>query len=60
MRWEGLVARMREMKNAYKLMVGRREGKRPLGRPNHRWRDTIRMDVREICWEFVDWSHLAR
>jgi hypothetical protein len=48
MRCEGHVARMREMRNAYKILVGKREGKRPLGRPRRKWGDNIRMDVRDI------------
>jgi hypothetical protein len=48
MRWAGLVARMGEERKVYKLLVGKREGKRPLGRPRRRWEDGIRMDLREI------------
>jgi hypothetical protein len=40
-------------------LVGKCEGKRPLGRPKRRWEDNIRMDLREIVWEVVDWMHLA-
>jgi hypothetical protein len=50
---------MREMRNAYNILVGKPEGKRLLGRPGHRWEGNIRMDVREIGWESVDWIHLA-
>jgi hypothetical protein len=46
------------MRNAY-ILVGRREGKRPFGRPMRRWEDNIRMDLREIDWEDVDCMHLA-
>jgi hypothetical protein len=49
---------MGEVRNAYNI-VGKHEGKRPLGRHGHRWEDNIRMDVREIGWEDVDWIHLA-
>jgi hypothetical protein len=55
----GHVARMGEMKNAYKILVGRPEGKRPLGRPRRRWDYDIRMDLREIGWEGVVWMHVA-
>jgi hypothetical protein len=48
MRWAGHEARMGEKRNVYKVLVGKPEGKRPLGRPRHRWEDRIRMDVREI------------
>jgi hypothetical protein len=50
MRWAGHVARMGEGRNVYRVLVGQPEGKRPLGRPRHRWEDGIRMDVREIVW----------
>jgi hypothetical protein len=48
MRWAGHVARMGEERKVYKVLVGNPEGKRPLGRPRHRWEDGIRMDLREI------------
>jgi len=48
------------MRNAYKILVGKPEGKRPLGRPRRRWEDNIRMDLREIGWEVVYWIHLAQ
>jgi hypothetical protein len=47
MRWVGHVARMGEIRSAYKMLVGKREGKRPLGRPKRGWEDNIKMDVRE-------------
>jgi hypothetical protein len=50
---------MVDMRNAYKIFVGKREGKRTLGRPTRRWDDSIRMDLGEIGWEGVDWNHLA-
>jgi hypothetical protein len=59
MRWAGHVARMGE-KNAYRILVGKPEGKRPLGRPRHRWEDNIRMDLREIGWGGMDWIDLAQ
>jgi hypothetical protein len=48
MRWAGHVARMEEKRNAYRLLVGKLEGKRPLGRPRRRWVDNIRMDLGEV------------
>jgi len=50
---------MGEMRNAYIILVGKPEGKKPLRRPRCRWEDNIRIDVREIGWEGVDWMHLA-
>jgi hypothetical protein len=46
------------MRNAYNISLGKPEGKRPLGRPRHRWEDNIRMDLRGIVWEGVDWIYL--
>jgi hypothetical protein len=51
---------MGEERNAYRLLVGKSEGKRPLGRPRHRWVDNIRMDLREVGWGDVDWIGLAQ
>jgi hypothetical protein len=48
MRWEGYEARIVKLRNAYYIFVGKPEGKRPLGRSRHRWKDNIRMDYREI------------
>jgi hypothetical protein len=48
MRWAGHVARMGAKRNAYNALVGKHEGKTPLGRPKHRWDDDIKMDLREI------------
>jgi hypothetical protein len=48
MRWAGLVARMGEKSNAYRILVGKPEGKRPLGRPRCRWEDNIKVDLREL------------
>jgi hypothetical protein len=50
MRWVGHVARMGEGRNVYRVLVGKPEGKRPLGKPRHRWADGIKMDLREIGW----------
>jgi hypothetical protein len=60
MRWAGHVARMGETRNAYRILVGRPEGKRPLGRPRSRWVDDIKMDLREIGWDGMNWIELAR
>jgi hypothetical protein len=46
MRWAGHAARMGSTRNAYRMLVGKREGKRPLGRPRHKWVDNIKMDLR--------------
>jgi hypothetical protein len=51
---------MDAMRNAYKIMVGKPEEKRPLARIRHRWEDNIRIDLKEIEWEPVDWIHLVR
>jgi hypothetical protein len=48
MRWAGHVARMGEKRNAYRILVGKPEGRRPLGRPRRRWVGNIKMDLREI------------
>jgi hypothetical protein len=48
MRWAGHVARMGEKRNAYRLLVGKPDGKRPLGRPRRRWLNNIRMDLGEV------------
>jgi hypothetical protein len=53
------VARMGKMRNAYNILVGKLERKRSLGRPWRGWEDNIRMNLREIGWEGVDWMHLA-
>jgi hypothetical protein len=54
MRWVGHVVQMREKSNAYRIVVGKPEGKRPLGRPRYRWVDDIKMDLREIGWDGID------
>jgi hypothetical protein len=51
---------MGEKRNAYRLFVGKPEGKRPLGRPRCRWVDNIKMDLLEIGWGGVDWIGLAQ
>jgi hypothetical protein len=54
------VARKGEKRNAYRFLVGKPEGKRPLGRPRRRWVDNIRMDLVEIDWGDVDWIGIAQ
>jgi hypothetical protein len=51
---------MGEERNVYRVLMGKPEGKRPLGRPRHRWEDDIRMDLREIGCGSVDWIQLAQ
>jgi transcription termination factor 2 len=60
MRWAGHVARMEEKRNVYRLLVGKPEGKRPLGRPRRKWIDNITMDLLEIGLSVVDWIGLAQ
>jgi hypothetical protein len=47
-------------RNAYRIFVGKPEGKRPLGRPRSRWVDNIKMDLREIRWDGMDWIDQAQ
>jgi hypothetical protein len=54
MRWAGHLARMGEKRNAYRILVGMPEEKRPLGRPRRRWMNNIKMDLREIGWDGMD------
>jgi hypothetical protein len=60
MRLEGHVARTGEKLKAYRLLVGKPEGKRPLERPRRRWVDNIRMDLGEVGLGDVDWIGLAK
>jgi hypothetical protein len=60
MMWEGHMARTGEDRKVYKVLVGKPEGKRPLGRPRRRWEDGIRMDLREISWGSVESIQLAQ
>jgi hypothetical protein len=60
MRWAGHVARMGEGKGVYRVLVGRPEGKRPLGRPRRRWKDNIKMDLRERGINVANWIRLAQ
>jgi hypothetical protein len=47
-------------KKIYRILVGKPEGRRPLGRPRHRWVDNIKMDLREIGWDGINWIYLAQ
>jgi hypothetical protein len=60
MRWAGHVARMWEERGVYRVSVGRPEGKRPLGRPRHRWENNIKMYLREIGIDGRNWIRLAQ
>jgi hypothetical protein len=60
MRWAGHVARMGEKRNVYRLLAGKPEGKRPLGKPRRRCIDNINMDLLEIGLNVVDWIGLAQ
>jgi hypothetical protein len=60
LRWAGHVARMGERRCAYRVLAGKPEGRRPLGRPRRRWEDNIKMDLREVGWGGMDWVNLAQ
>jgi hypothetical protein len=51
---------MGERRGAYRALVGKPEGRRPLGRPRHRWEDNIKMDLREVGWVDMDWIDLVQ
>jgi hypothetical protein len=57
MNWAGHVVRRVEIRNAYNILVGKSEGKRPLGRPKRRWKFNIRTDLRELGWEGMGRIH---
>jgi hypothetical protein len=59
-RWAGHVARMGAVRGAYNILIGKPEGRRPLGRPRRRWEDNIKMDLREMGFGYVDWIHWAQ
>ena len=59
-RWAGHVVRMGEGKGVYRVLVGKPEGTRPLGRPRHRWENNIKMDLQEVGCGGMDWIELAR
>jgi hypothetical protein len=60
MRWAGTAARMGAKRNTYRILMGKPEGKRRLGRPRRRSVDNIKMNLREIGWDGVDWIELAQ
>jgi hypothetical protein len=60
MRWAGHVARMGEKRNMCRLLIGKPEEKRPLGRPRRRWMDNIKMDILEIGLSVMDWAGLPQ
>jgi hypothetical protein len=47
-------------RGAYRALVGKREGRKPLGRPRRRWEDNVKMDLREVGWGRIDWIDLAQ
>jgi hypothetical protein len=60
MRWAGHVARMGTKRNVYRLLVGKPEGRRPLGRPRRRWMDNIKMDLLEVGLGELDWISVVQ
>ena len=60
MRWAGHVARMGDDRDVYRVLVGKPEGKRPLGRPSRRWEDNIKIDLEEVGGGRGDWMELAQ
>jgi len=60
MRWAGYVVRVGEERGVYRVLVGKLVGRRPLGRPRHRWVDNIRMDLQEVGCGYMDWIGLAQ
>jgi hypothetical protein len=60
MRWEGHVARRGEGRVVYRILVGKPEGKRPMGRPRRRWEDNIKANLQEVGYGGMDWSELAQ
>jgi len=60
MKWAGHVARMGEERVVYRFLVGKPEGRRPLGRPRRRWLDNIRMDLQDMGCRYMDWIGLAQ
>ena len=60
MRLAGHVARMEEKRGVYRVLVGKPEENRPLGRPRYRWEDNIKMDLQEVGCEDMDWIELAQ
>ena len=60
MRWAGHVARMGCRRSVFRVLVGKPEGKRPVGRPRRRWEDNIKMDLQEVGYGGMDWIELAQ
>jgi hypothetical protein len=62
LRWAGHVARMGERRGAYRALMGKPDGRRPLGRPRHRWEYNIKIDIREVGWGGggMDWIDLTQ
>ena len=60
MRWAGHVARMGEERGVYRVLVGKPEGRRPLGRPRRRWVDNIKLDLHEVGCGYMDWFGMAQ
>jgi hypothetical protein len=60
MGWAGHVARMGEGRSAYRVLMGRPEGRRPLGRPRRRWEDNIKMDLQEVGWDGMAWIDMTQ
>jgi hypothetical protein len=60
MKWAGHVARMEEGRGVYRVLVGKSEGKRPLGTPRRRWEDNTKLDLREVKIDGADWIPLAQ
>ena len=60
MRWAGRVERMEERRGVYRVLLGKHEGKRPLGRPRRRWEDNIKMDLQAVGCGGMEWIELAQ
>ena len=60
MRWDGHVARMGEEREVHRFLLGKPEGRRPLGRPRRRWVDNIKKDLQEVGFGYMDWIGLAQ
>ena len=60
MRWAGHVAHVGERRDIYRVLVGKPEGKRPLGRPRHRWEHNIKLNLQEVKCKGMDWIDLAQ
>jgi len=60
MRWTEHVARVGESRTLYRVMLGKPDGKRPLGRPRHRWEGNIKMGIQEVRCEGMDWIDVAQ